>query len=68
MDPLALLGVALRVVVPIFVAMDAIGAPPLDFTLTSNLAEPEHGSAKPDGAINRETGRVQASIQAARLP
>jgi multiple antibiotic resistance protein len=40
-DALAVLGVALRVVVPIFVAMDPIGALPLVFTWTANLAAPE---------------------------
>jgi multiple antibiotic resistance protein len=40
-DPLAVLGAALRVVVPIFVAMDPIGALPLVFAWTANLAAPE---------------------------
>jgi multiple antibiotic resistance protein len=40
-DPLAVLGAALRVVVPIFVAMDPIGALPLVFAWTANLSAPE---------------------------
>src|SRR3981081_814016 len=41
MDPFVVLGVALRVVVPIFVAMDPIGGLPLVFAWTANLASRE---------------------------
>jgi multiple antibiotic resistance protein len=50
-DPLGFFGVAVRVVVPIFVAMDPIGALPLVFAWTANLDDVERDRQLRDGLL-----------------
>jgi multiple antibiotic resistance protein len=54
-DPLAALSVAVRVVVPIFVAMDPIGALPLVFTWTAHLPRAERDRQLRDALLTALT-------------
>jgi len=51
MDAVEALGTMIRVIVPIFVAMDPVGALPLVFAWTANLPGPERDRQLRDGLI-----------------